>query len=496
MNALLEQRGLAEALEELPAVTIVAYDNVIQKKVYITLILCLGDRILREITKEMTATGIWKKLETLYMTKSLANRLYLKKKLYTFQMHPGTSQPEHIDEFHKLLSDLAAIDTAISDEDQALLLLTFLPSSYDNFVETLLYGRDTLKLEDVLATLNSRELQKMTEAKDDGGEGLYVRGRSGQRDMEQGTHIVWSKSQGSSRLRNEDQIMDSEGSYHMTYKRDYLFDFEECDGGNVLLGYDRECRVLETGKAKLTLGTLKKEGFTVKMRSGKIKSGMSKVFVAEDTTMSTYLVNRTPSSRIGSKTPIDMLSFLVGLLVLSNGCLNRLRSSAYSWDTVKVRVRIKCCNELSLRWNCRKIMHLRYRKDSNEATFVVAAVEKIYAHESLTFNDTLLVRKSSDDNYWEYAPVGSQEYQVVCTRPGIASSDVDILDGFDHAAYMTLTEAAKEAIWLKRLAIESGFELKIVAGIATGALSKAIPGPRFQHRLNLLEYRYRLYGTK
>ncbi|GKC99279.1 hypothetical protein Tco_1169554, partial [Tanacetum coccineum] len=54
-------------------------------------------------------------------------------------------------------------------------------------------------------------------------------------------------------------------------------------------------------------------------------------------------------------------------------------------------------------------------------------------------------------------------------------------DGFvtTKAAYMTLTEAAKEAIWLKGVAIKSGFELKIVAGIATGVLSKAIPGPRF-----------------
>nr|GEV15074.1 reverse transcriptase [Tanacetum cinerariifolium] len=55
--------------------------------------------------------------------------------------------------------------------------------------------------------------------------------------------------------------------------------------------------------------------------------------------------------------------------------------------------------------------------------------------------------------------VGIQEYQVACTRPDIAYADV--------AAYKTLTEAAKEAIWLKGLAIESGFELKIVAGIAT-----------------------------
>ncbi|GJX99561.1 hypothetical protein Tco_0356580 [Tanacetum coccineum] len=58
MKALLEQHGLAAALEELPAATIAAYDYVIQEKAFSALILCLGDRILREITKERTAAGI------------------------------------------------------------------------------------------------------------------------------------------------------------------------------------------------------------------------------------------------------------------------------------------------------------------------------------------------------------------------------------------------------------------------------------------------------
>ncbi|GJX40563.1 hypothetical protein Tco_0255553 [Tanacetum coccineum] len=50
--------GLATALEELPAAIIMAYDNVIQKKAFSSLILCLGDRVLREIIKETTAEGI------------------------------------------------------------------------------------------------------------------------------------------------------------------------------------------------------------------------------------------------------------------------------------------------------------------------------------------------------------------------------------------------------------------------------------------------------
>ncbi|GKG06835.1 hypothetical protein Tco_0329804, partial [Tanacetum coccineum] len=69
---------------------------------------------------------------------------------------------------------------------------------------------------------------------------------------------------------------------------------------------------------------------------------------------------------------------------------------------------------------------------------------------------------------------------MVCTSLDIASEDVGMLDKFDRGL-QTDVQAAKEAIWLKELAIESGFELKIVVGIAICALSNAILGPRFQH---------------
>ncbi|GJT34503.1 hypothetical protein Tco_0924922 [Tanacetum coccineum] len=212
--------------------TITAYDIVIKKKAYIALILCLGDQVLWEITKETTATGIWKKLETLYMTKSLANRLYLNKKLYTFHMHLGKSQFEHIDEFYKLEGDLAAIDTTISDEDQTLLLLTSLPSSYDNFMETLLYGRDTLKLEDgeiwsercVVKVIGKKQ---QTQASGSGADAYDIANVMMAMSVEE--LLNW--------------IMDSGGSYYITYRRDYFVNFEEYDGGNILLGDGREFRV-------------------------------------------------------------------------------------------------------------------------------------------------------------------------------------------------------------------------------------------------------------
>ncbi|GJW83599.1 retrovirus-related pol polyprotein from transposon TNT 1-94 [Tanacetum coccineum] len=166
----------------------------IYKKAYSALLLCLDNKVSREVNKEDFVVRVWLKLETLYMKKSFANKLYLKKKMFTFYMHSGKKLSEHIDEFNKLIGDLANIDVDIDDEDQALMLLMSLPSSYDNFVETLLYERESLTLQDVLSSLNSRELKKRTNAKDD-GDALYVRGRSDHRGN-QGRGSSRSKSKG------------------------------------------------------------------------------------------------------------------------------------------------------------------------------------------------------------------------------------------------------------------------------------------------------------
>ncbi|GKC48824.1 hypothetical protein Tco_1071569 [Tanacetum coccineum] len=93
---------------------------------------------------------------------------------------------------------------------------------------------------------------------------------------------------------------------------------------------------------------------------------------------------------------------------------------------------------------------------------------------------------------WSYAyTVGSHEYHWVCTRPDIASANVGMLDGFDSGlqtnvqGFEDLTmpwvdqSQVKEAIWLNGFSIESGAELRSVAGIVTGALRKAVPGSRF-----------------
>nr|GEU92749.1 retrovirus-related Pol polyprotein from transposon TNT 1-94 [Tanacetum cinerariifolium] len=90
-----------------------------------------------------------------------------------------------LDEFNKIVLDLANIEVKFEDEDLVLLLLTSLPASYEHFVDTLLYGREALTLEDVMATLNSKEIKERSKTKRDDGEGLYVGERTNHRNLRQ-----------------------------------------------------------------------------------------------------------------------------------------------------------------------------------------------------------------------------------------------------------------------------------------------------------------------
>ena len=84
------------------------------------------------------------------MTKSVENRLYLKKKLFCFQYHAGISMSEHLNDYNKILANLQNLEVDISSEYKALLLLNSLPDTYDHLITTLLYGNDEINFEDVV----------------------------------------------------------------------------------------------------------------------------------------------------------------------------------------------------------------------------------------------------------------------------------------------------------------------------------------------------------
>ena len=140
----------------------------------------LTNIVLRKVMKEQTAMGVWKALEADYQTKTLPNRIYLKQSFASFKMSEQKSIEENLDGFLKLVDDLASLNIIISDEDQAIQVLSSLPTQYDSLVHTLKYGnsKETLTLKEVTTSAYSKEAElrekRLIGKSSSAGEGLMV----------------------------------------------------------------------------------------------------------------------------------------------------------------------------------------------------------------------------------------------------------------------------------------------------------------------------------
>ena len=106
MRALLVHHGLDDALKGIGGLLVSMLDQdkkALMEKAHSAIILSLGDKVLRKVSKEKTTTRVWAMLEGLYMKKSLVNRLYLKQALYSFKMQEDKSIDEQLDIFNKLI---------------------------------------------------------------------------------------------------------------------------------------------------------------------------------------------------------------------------------------------------------------------------------------------------------------------------------------------------------------------------------------------------------
>jgi hypothetical protein len=69
-----------------------------------TIRLCLEDLVLLNVSGESIGKELWDKLGNLYQSKSLVNKLFLRKKLYHLRMEDGGSVKEHLNAFNTLVS--------------------------------------------------------------------------------------------------------------------------------------------------------------------------------------------------------------------------------------------------------------------------------------------------------------------------------------------------------------------------------------------------------
>lgn len=133
MRDLLVYQGLEEALkgaQRLPDLLGEQEKKELLNKTHDAIILSQGETVWTKVSKEKFVAGIWSKVESLYMTKSLVKRLLLKQALYSFKMQDDKYVDEQVDEFNKTVLDLENIDVSIAYKDKTLLLLCSLLVSY------------------------------------------------------------------------------------------------------------------------------------------------------------------------------------------------------------------------------------------------------------------------------------------------------------------------------------------------------------------------------
>ena len=78
-----------------------------------TIILCLEDSVLLNVSGESTTKELWDKLGNLHQSKSLVNKLFLQKKLYHLRMEDGYCVTKHLNDFNTPVSQLVFVNFTI-----------------------------------------------------------------------------------------------------------------------------------------------------------------------------------------------------------------------------------------------------------------------------------------------------------------------------------------------------------------------------------------------
>ena len=118
-----------------------------------TIRLCVSDSVLLNVSREATTKALWDKLGTLYQSKSLVNKLFLRKKLYNLRMKDGDLVTEHLNAFNTVVSQLSCGEIKILDKDKCINLLCSLPDLWDSLVIAIGSNATALQFDEIVSAL-------------------------------------------------------------------------------------------------------------------------------------------------------------------------------------------------------------------------------------------------------------------------------------------------------------------------------------------------------
>ncbi|KAK8588894.1 hypothetical protein V6N12_023306 [Hibiscus sabdariffa] len=242
--------------------------NEMDKDAIAGLHLALADEVLSSIEEEKITKEIWDHLKKLYKAKSLHNKIFLKRKLYSLRMSKSTSVTEHLNTLNTLFSQLTSLSYKIEPQERVELLLQSLLDSYDQLIINLTNNilTDHLVLDDVATAILKEENRHKNK---DGRQGnmqqakalTVIRGRSTERGQssshnhDDGDVLYWKASttmEGRKRFADV-WLIDSGATYHMTSRREWFHDYEPILGGSVYSCNDHALEIVGVGTIKLKM---------------------------------------------------------------------------------------------------------------------------------------------------------------------------------------------------------------------------------------------------
>ena len=107
-------------------------------KALATIVLTIEPSLLYLIGTDPTdPVKVWKDLANQFQRKTWANKLELKRKLFSMRLGEGGSIQDHIKSMTEVCDELSAIGEPVNEEDRVVYLLTSLPESYNVLVTAL-----------------------------------------------------------------------------------------------------------------------------------------------------------------------------------------------------------------------------------------------------------------------------------------------------------------------------------------------------------------------
>ncbi len=121
------------------------------------IVLSVEPSLLYLIEDPQDPITVWKKLADQFQKKTWANKLALRRKLYSLQLREGDSVQEHIKTMTEVFEGLSVGGDPVPEEDRVVHLLASLPESYSMLVTALEANPDVPKMEVVTERLLHEE---------------------------------------------------------------------------------------------------------------------------------------------------------------------------------------------------------------------------------------------------------------------------------------------------------------------------------------------------